>query len=83
MSSINVTFPRANDFLSLPSIVSFAIVAYIVHCFVQNARLRHFKGPPTTGFSKLWLLRAITKGNMHIDFQKVNQKYGALNLKQI
>jgi hypothetical protein len=78
MSALNLKIPKAGDFLSLTGII-LVVLAYIVHCFVQNARLRHFKGPSTTGFSKLWLLHALRSGNMHVDFQKVNQKYGTLN----
>jgi len=69
---------QMRDLLSPFGIASLLVVAYIVHCFIQNARLSHFKGPSTTGFSKLWLLKVMRSGNMHIEFQKVNQKFGML-----
>ena len=39
-------------------------------------RLRHFKGPFIASLTRLWLVRCITGGRMHLDFQEVNQKYG-------
>jgi len=39
--------------------------------------LSHFKGPWSTGFSRLWLLRANASGEMHMYFKEVNDKYGA------
>jgi hypothetical protein len=70
---------QIKDLLSPFGVASLVVVGYILHCFTQNARLSHFKGPSTTGFSKLWLLKVMRSGNMHIEFQKVNQKYGMIN----
>ena len=39
-------------------------------------RLRHIKGPFLAGFSKLWLIRTVSSGNMHWEFAKACQKYG-------
>jgi len=41
--------------------------------------LSHFKGPWSTGFSRLWLLRTNASGEMHKYFKEVNDKYGASN----
>jgi len=38
--------------------------------------LSHFKGPWSTGISRLWLLRANASGEMHKYFKDVNDKYG-------
>jgi len=39
--------------------------------------LSHFKGPWSTGISRLWLLRVNASGEMHKYFKEVNDKYGA------
>lgn len=62
--------------ISLPSLLVIIVIGYILHCFVQYSHLRQFKGPRTTGFSKLWLLKIMRAGRMHLDFTKVNEKYG-------
>ena len=59
-----------------PLLVVFLALAFTIKNFVQYARLKHFKGPATTGFSRLWLLRVLRGGNMHNVFQDVNVKYG-------
>lgn len=41
--------------------------------------LSHFKGPWSTGFSRLWLLRVNASGEMHKYFKEVNDKYGAFH----
>ncbi|KAI0456052.1 cytochrome P450 [Xylaria acuta] len=61
-----------------PVLVTLLLVAFVVNDLVQYARLRQFKGPSGTGFSKLWLLRTMRGGNMHKVFQDVNNKYGKM-----
>jgi hypothetical protein len=39
-------------------------------------RLRHFKGPATTGISWLWHSRAIISGRAHEYYGEVTEKYG-------
>jgi hypothetical protein len=39
-------------------------------------RLRHFKGPLIATLSRVWPVRHVAGGRMHLDFQDVNQKYG-------
>lgn len=62
--------------LSLPSLMGIAVFAYVVHSIVQHIHLRQFKGPPTAGFSKLWLLKVMRSGKMHLAFTETNKKYG-------
>ena len=62
--------------LSLPSLLVLAIVGYSIHCIAQYAPLRQFKGPRTSGFSKLWLLKVMRSGRMHLSFTEANKKHG-------
>jgi hypothetical protein len=41
-------------------------------------RLRHIPGPPTAGFSELWLLRKTLAGRAHLDTAEACEKYGAV-----
>lgn len=41
-------------------------------------RLRHFKGPFSTGFSDLWHARLIVSHKNHQGYKDVLDKYGAL-----
>ncbi|KAL5331052.1 hypothetical protein ACEPPN_000581 [Leptodophora sp. 'Broadleaf-Isolate-01'] len=50
----------------------------VVQSFLAWYRLRHVKGPPLAGFSKLWLIRAVSSGNMHWEFANANKRYGSL-----
>ncbi len=63
---------------SLPSLLTVAVVGYVIHCIVQHVQLHHFKGPPTVGFSKLWLLKVMRSGTMHLSFTETNKRYGTL-----
>lgn len=60
---------------------SLAITFFVVFA-VQTLRtwyrLRHVKGPFWAGFSKVWLIRAVSSGNMHWEFANVNKRYGEL-----
>lgn len=49
---------------------------YLVQSFPSCYRLRHFKGPRIASLTRLWLARHVAGGTMHLDFQKVNEKYG-------
>lgn len=49
----------------------------------QYARLRHIKGPPGVGFSKLWMIRHVSGGTMHKDLGEVNERYGMDLLREI
>jgi hypothetical protein len=80
LSNIMAVFnlQRSDDILlySLTNMIPLVLLLYTVHCFVQYMHLRQFKGPPTVGFSKLWLLHCMRSGAMHTKFQVVNQTYG-------
>jgi hypothetical protein len=51
---------------------------YFIQTFRSWYRLRQFKGPLIANVSRLWLVRAISAGTLHLDFQGVNRKYGML-----
>lgn len=65
----------ANMFLFSSILVILALL-YLVHGLLQHVRLRHFKGPRTVEFSKIWLLRCVTSGMMHHRFLEVSQYFG-------
>lgn len=52
------------------------VLWYVVTKFRTYWALRHFSGPWTTGFSRLWLLNANIGGRMNYAFTEVNDKYG-------
>ncbi|KAK6833502.1 hypothetical protein PG995_013252 [Apiospora arundinis] len=68
--------------LSLPRgglaglVATVLILTVVVRTLVHYVRLRQFPGPSGTGFSKLWLLRVMRGGRMHLEYQSVNKKYG-------
>lgn len=55
---------------------SFAFAAYLAHWYTQYLKLKAFRGPPTSGWSNFWLVRAVIRQNTHIDFANVCQEYG-------
>lgn len=54
------------------------LLLYILDTIRVYRRLAHIPGPPTAGFSRLWLLRAHTSGRLHEDMYNVLCKYGSL-----
>jgi hypothetical protein len=56
--------------------VAFAFTAYLAQSYKQYSKLRAFRGPPTSGWSNFWLVRAVVRQNTHIDFANVCEKYG-------
>lgn len=52
---------------------------YFIETFRSWYRLRQFKGPLIATLSRLWLVRAVSAGTLHLDFQGVNRKYGMFN----
>lgn len=52
---------------------------YVIQIFRSWYRLRHFEGPLFASLSRLWLVRAVSAGTLHLDFQAVNRKYGMFN----
>jgi len=61
-------------------LISTVLIASSVVLVVQRLRswyrLRQFKGPLLASFSRIWLVRKVVGGTMHLDFQEVNAKYG-------
>lgn len=55
---------------------AFVVLYYVVSVVRQYLRLRHIKGPPSTGFSKWWLIRTVYGGRAHLDFYEASEKYG-------
>ena len=53
-----------------------AVGLFLLQTFRSWYRLRHFNGPFIASLSRVWLVRCATRGRLHLDFQKVNQKYG-------
>lgn len=51
-----------------------------VQTFYGWYRLRYIKGPFLASFSKIWLIRAVSGGEMHWEFARVNQKYGTYHI---
>lgn len=60
--------------------ITFVLLAftglYLIQSFRSWYRLRHFKGPLFASLSRFWLARHVAGGTMHLDFQRVNEKYG-------
>ncbi|TVY75669.1 Cytochrome P450 monooxygenase [Lachnellula suecica] len=67
------------DWKSLVSIaLLFGASLGLVRTFHAWYRLRHIKGPFLASFSKLWLIRTVSSGNMHWECAKVCETYGSL-----
>jgi hypothetical protein len=57
-------------------------VAYLVLGRAREYwRLRHFKGPSTTGISWFWHSRAVIGGKAHQYYGDVTEKYGTQTIK--
>lgn len=61
--------------LSLADCVLVAVVRSALSALRQYWRLRHIPGPPSAGWSKWWLVRAVASGRVHLDVYEVCQKY--------
>jgi hypothetical protein len=64
------------------SSLSLLTLYFIVQCTRTWYRLRHFKGPLSAKFSKLWLLRHVLTGRLHLDLAEVTDRYGASALNR-
>lgn len=58
-------------------VLAFLIATAVVRRTRTWLRLRHIPGPPTAGFSELWLLRKTFGGRCHLDTAEACTKYGA------
>ncbi|KAK8214786.1 hypothetical protein M8818_002369 [Zalaria obscura] len=63
--------------IALIGLVAFATAAIVVRKTRKYYALEQFRGPWSSGFSRLWLLHANASGEMHKYFTEVNDKYGA------
>lgn len=54
------------------------LAVYLASKVRTYRRLRHFKGPFSTGFSDLWHARLIVNHKNHRGYKDVLDKYGAL-----
>jgi hypothetical protein len=57
-------------------ILSAVISIYLLRKLVIFARLRHFKGPRSTGFSNFLHSRALLGKECHLWYEEVSAKYG-------
>ncbi|WQF85885.1 Putative cytochrome P450 [Colletotrichum destructivum] len=74
-----VTMSRAYSAYASVAVAVLMLIAYAVVSTVrQYTRLRHIRGPPSAGLSKLWLIRAIGGGRAHLDFYEACEKYGPI-----
>ena len=57
-------------------LIGVVILLYALRLFRQYYRLRAFKGPWGSGFSSLWMLYAVRTKRMHLEYARINEKYG-------
>jgi hypothetical protein len=60
-------------------LASIAFLIYAGSKYRTYSRLKHFKGPFSTGFSELWHSRVILECKSHLVYDQVCEKYGKLN----
>lgn len=72
---------NCQPFASFLIVLSISLI--IAQYFYTWYHLRHIKGPFLASLSKLWLIRKVSGGRMHLDFQEVCEKYGALSTYQV
>ncbi|RDW87449.1 hypothetical protein BP5796_03143 [Coleophoma crateriformis] len=63
----------------LLQVVGLAVAGYVVRLWSQYNRLKAFKGPLGTGFTNLWLVKAVLGLNTHLEYYNVCKKYGPLS----
>ena len=57
-------------------LLSLAVAFFVIGRLRQYQRLRHFRGPPTSGLSWWWHSKAVLSGRCYEYYSQVNQKYG-------
>ncbi|KAK4095721.1 cytochrome P450 [Parathielavia hyrcaniae] len=55
-----------------------ALVVYLAYKVKGYYRLRHFKGPPGSGWLELWHSSAMLGDNLHLRYKDVCDKYGTI-----
>lgn len=54
-------------------------ISFVIRRALAWNRLRHIPGPWPAGFTRLWLLRSVLGGDIHLDTVKLCDKYGVYN----
>ena len=68
-----------HDLPNLAPIFCLAVIAFLVIPTIrQFYRLRHFHGPPSAAWSKLWVLGTVTSGRMHQILYETTKRYGMM-----
>lgn len=60
----------------LGAVITALVLRTLVRRYLRYLEFRHIPGPPTTGWSRLWLLRQALRGEQHKVFYELNKKYG-------
>ncbi|KAL8921692.1 MAG: hypothetical protein Q9208_005621 [Pyrenodesmia sp. 3 TL-2023] len=55
-----------------------AILAVIIQTLTDYSKLQHFRGPWLASFSKLWMMKHVYDGDMHVAVAEACEKYGPL-----
>jgi len=63
---------------ALGTVAVLLVLQTLVYRIKRYSALSHIPGPPTTGWSRLWLVRGNLAGNLHKVFLQANLKYGLL-----
>jgi len=70
--------------LSLAILAAAAVAALVVYAAARTIQqylaLKQFQGPTIAGFTRLWLLKANSSGEMHKAFTDINNQYGESHL---
>jgi hypothetical protein len=67
----------------LPPIALLILAYHVLGRLEEYWRLRHFKGPATTGISWWWHSKAVISGKSHEYYGNVTEKYGMHNVPRI
>jgi hypothetical protein len=70
-------FPKSTV---VATILSAAVVAYLVHTFLQWRRLSHIPGPFWPAISKFWMVRESLKGRQPTWIKELTDRYGELRM---
>lgn len=63
--------------LAIIAATGVALFVYIAARTIQQySALKEFRGPRIAGFTRLWLLRANSSGEMNKAFTHINDQYG-------
>lgn len=60
-----------------------AFIIFVIRKIRKYYALSAFRGPWSSGFSRLWLLKANASGEMHKYFTAVNDNYGVYYVQSL